>query len=1118
MPGFERGAPLLAGLALSGVAAAAGAAAGLAAPAPVWLFGLGALLALLNTTLQRRPRAVAAPASLLPADELGQALDAIPSVVAYWDRALNNRFANRAIETWFGKTPAEMRGRPLAELIGTRLFELNRPMIDAVLRGESQCFERQIPRAGGGIRQAELHYMPDLRGHGEVAGFYVFVHDISEVVDSRRRLADALREHEALLHTIKEQGLYSMADIDGTILDVNEGFCRISGYGREELLGRSHRIVNSGVHPPEFWQQMWRTIASGRAWRGEVCNRAKDGSLYWVHSIIAPFLGADGRIEKYISIRNDISTAKASHEALGVERARLDHILRGMNAGTWEWNVGSGAMICNERWAAMLGWRLAELQPTTTQVWQSLVHPDDIERADRALRRHFRGEDEHYEVELRVRHHDGRWLWVLDRGRVSARTAAGRALLMHGTRQDVSERHAAEDALRAAMQQARAASAAKGDFLANMSHEIRTPLNAIIGLGYLLDHSPLNPEQREFVNQVQAAGRGLLGVVNDVLDLARIEAGEVQLEARPFELAALLNDLAVLHGAQARAKGLSFELQTPTRLPGQLVGDAPRLGQLLGNLLGNAVKFTERGGVVLGVQALTGDAQGLTLRFEVRDTGIGIAADAQARMFEPFAQADVSTTRRFGGTGLGLSIVRQLAELMHGKVGCHSEPGVGSEFFLQLRLARAAAQGGAPTPGAVRLRLHLADDADDRVEALARRLGWQLEAEADQADLTLAAEGIDDAAQLFERADAALRRGGRPGAALDGSRLDGAGLAWLAGLHVLIVDDSLINREVAGRVLARQGAVVEGRASGTEALVRLAASPGFDAVLMDVQMPGLDGHETTRRLRELPALAGLPVIGLSASVLVAERQRALAAGMNEFLSKPLDPEALIRAVRRHVEARRGQGLPVRERAADGGTATATWPDIPGIDAAESAMRTGADARLFLNLLRRLLDEGRGLAAALAEVPADAAGQLALASRVHRLRGSAGMLGATALHRVATELETWLRAAGPQAEPARFTVLAASVTATLAELEANGAAALAPPAETAQPVPDTAPDPVALARLAEQLRQQDLAALDLFLQLRPSLVRAWGSSHVQRLAAAVDALQFRAALALLASPD
>jgi PAS domain S-box-containing protein len=1101
MPTLER-APLLGGLALSAAAAGAGALAGLAAPAPAWLFGLGTALALLNAGWPRRQPAPPAPV----AGELGHALDAIPSVVAYWDRELRNRFANRAVEAWFGRPAEQVRGLRLPELVGERLFELNRPLIDAVLRGESQCFERQIPRLEGGSRQVELHYMPDVRDGGEVAGFYVFAHDISEVVDSRRRLADALRENEALLHTIKEQGLYSMADIAGTILDVNEGFCRISGYARDELIGQNHRIVNSGLHPPEFWQQMWRTISSGRAWRGEVCNRAKDGSLYWVHSIIAPFHGADGRIEKYISIRNDITRAKAAHEALGVERARLDLILRGMNAGTWEWNVASGALICNERWAEMLGWRLHELQPLTTEVWQRFVHPDDIARADEVLRRHFRGDDDQYEVELRVRHRDGHWLWVLDRGRVSQRSAAGRALLMHGTRQDVSERHAAEDALREAMQQARAASAAKGDFLANMSHEIRTPLNAVIGLGYLLDNSPLNAEQREFVNQIRAAGRGLLGVVNDVLDLAKIEAGEVQLEARSFEPAALLSDLATVHGAQARAKGLAFELQLPPDLPPQLTGDAARLGQVLGNLLGNAVKFTERGGITLGVQTLAVDADGVLLRFTVSDSGIGIAPEAQARMFEPFAQADVSTTRRFGGTGLGLSIVRQLAELMQGEVGCDSRPGEGSRFWLRLRLALPAAQ--AQAPGLARLRVQTADAAQ---AALAQRLGWLPQAGADGADLSLAGAPAD-AAALFQFADARLHAAGRPGAALDGSRLEGAGLAWLAGLRVLVVDDSLINREVAGRVLARQGAAVEGCASGSEALQRLAADAGFDAVLMDVQMPGLDGHETTRRLREQPGLAGLPVIGLSASVLLVERQRALAAGMDDFLSKPLDPEALIRAVRHHVQARRGAPVPVQPRA-EAAAPQAAWPDIPGIDGEDARQRTGADLRLFLGLLRRLLEDGEALAPALATCPASIDARLALAGRVHRLRGAAGMLGATGLHRAATDVETWLRMAADGAVT-HFASLTAPLLAALAELRAACAFMFTAPDEAPPAADAVPPDAEALAELARKLGQQDLAALDLFHQLRPALARAWSGARLQRLSDALERLQFRAALALL----
>ena len=1023
--------------------------------------------------------------------------------------------------------------------------------------------------------------------------------------DSQRQLADALRENEALLQTIKEQGLYSMADVRGTILDVNEGFCRISGYRREELIGQNHRIVNSGTHSREFWVLMWRTIASGQAWRGEICNRSKDGSLYWVHSIMAPFRGADGQIEKYISIRNDITARKVASDTLALERARLDHILRGMHAGTWEWNVATAEMHLNERWAEIVGYRLAELGATTTATWQQFLHPDDRERSAVAIRRHFAGETDQFEIEARVQHRDGHWVWVLDRGRVSSLTADGRAAWMHGTRQDVSERHAAEDALRDASRLAQSASAAKSSFLANISHEIRTPLNAVIGLGYLLQHANLAPEPRGWVHQIQLAGRTLLGLVNDVLDLTKIEAGEVTLETRPFLLQDLVADLAAVHGEQARAKGVDFQLLAPPASLPSVCGDETRLGQVLGNLLSNAIKFTERGSVSFAIEAADLDAQALQLRITVVDTGIGIEPAARPRVFDRFSQADASTTRRFGGTGLGLSIVRQLVELMGGGVGCSSTLGEGSSFWVDLTLpystqpARAVGADSAapadPSPGTAHvaqpspwagpssqpLRLHLEGWAEDEATALrteAARLGWECRlGPAGASDASDAGEATDirvvrtpagmppgapglppvrlpeswqgmtlplarlppSAGELFDAVHA-LWRGRHADGALSATRLNDTRLAWLQGVRVLVVDDSAINREVAALVLSHQGAQVQTCESGAQALALLggdvegggggaptdlsAPNPqACDVVLMDIQMPGLDGYETTRQLRRLhrlSSLATLPIIALTAGAMLTERQHANDAGMDAFLTKPLDPDALIRAVRRHVERHRGTAIGVGQAAREAPTAPPPWPPIEGIDMEDVNQRLSGDLRLFRELLSRLCQDYEDVEQLHAlPTPLLPEQRAAWAARVHKLRGSAGMLGAAPLHRAATELETWLAdSAGPHPSPQAWQRPALAVAQALQNLRraqaADAAARSALSGGAAEAADVALHDPQALARLMLHLQQQSLAALDDFRGVEGKLRACWGGAAIEPIADAVQQLNFQTAATLL----
>ena len=276
--------------------------------------------------------------------DLQTILDAVPSMIGYWDHQLINRFANHAYQRWFGVDPGQLPGQRLVDLLGPDLFEQNRPMIEAALRGEAQTFERSIPRPDGqGLAHSLAHYLPDVQD-GEVRGFYVLVHDVTEQTESRLRLSQALRENEALLSTIKSHALYSVTDRAGRIIDVNEGFCLISGYSRDELIGQTHRLVNSGHHPLSFWQTMWRTVTSGRPWHGEVCNHTKQGTPYWVDSIIAPFVGANGRIERFISIRTDITERKLAERRLAESQALLERTGRLAGVGGWQLDLVTGQL------------------------------------------------------------------------------------------------------------------------------------------------------------------------------------------------------------------------------------------------------------------------------------------------------------------------------------------------------------------------------------------------------------------------------------------------------------------------------------------------------------------------------------------------------------------------------------------------------------------------------------------------------------------------------------------------------------------------------------------------------------------------------------------------------
>ena len=1248
-------------------------------------------------------------------------MGALPSLIAYWDRDQVGRYANRAYHEFFGVPPGTMPGRSMRGVLGEDRYAPVLGHIEGALRGEPQQFERNLRAADGRVVHAQTHYVPDVRD-GEIRGFCVLIHDVTELNESKLKLAAAVRNHQAMLGALHQLTLVSVTDRDGRIRDANDAFCRASGYAWQELAGQDHRIMSSGVHPPAFWAAMWTTIAGGKPWRGEICNRARDGSRYWMDCMIAPVYGEGGKIDRYVSIRTDITASKAAVDDLAHERERLDNILRANNAGTWEWNMATGEARVDERWAQLIGRTLDELRPVSIDTMVDHGHPDDLLQSMPLLARHATGELPHHSVELRMKHRDGHWVWTMVRGRITTWTADGRPEWMYGTQQDITPskeaqrqlaesqafldragrvagvggwqlaldtdtlrwtsevyriyevspdyvptregnasfyspevrahanrlvaealasgqgwdletpiitaqgrerwvrvigeaefadgkpvrligalqditaRREADEALRRARSVAEAASAAKSAFLANMSHEIRTPLNAVIGLSYLLEQSPLTAEQRSYLAKIQIAGRSLLGVVNDVLDLSKIEAGEMALEDAPIALHDLLREIVDLLAPQVEAKGLALRLDLAPDLPQAVHGDAIRLRQILTNLLSNAAKFTEQGYVELRATCIERDAAQATLRLSVLDTGIGISAEQQGRLFQPFSQADASTTRQFGGTGLGLSIVRRLAEMMGGEAGVHSTPGVGSEFWVTARVRIAAPIAAEPATGLAQVAVLVADDDPDQrsqLLAMARALGWRAEAVESGSRLVervrerIAAGAAPDAllvdwrmpgtdgvaalaeladhvgrdlmpavlvitahdrdavrrapgaplvdavlakpvtsSQLFDAVNASTARRGRSRKGAS-RQLPRAGMARLPRVRILVVDDSAINLEVARRILESEGAIVSECGNGEAAVERLRAGPSdFDVVLMDVQMPVMDGNEATRTVRNQLGLTALPIIALTAGALLAERQRSLDAGMDAFLSKPLDPQALIDTVRQHAQRARGAPIAAETREAAAAPAAAPWPRVTGIDEREVAIRCGGDAALFLRMLDHVVTEFADLA-----VPPDRRSP-GLVARLHKLRGSAGTLGAKAVHRLATRAELVLKgddAPGEPELPALLRELAAALSALIGHarpvLDAHRARPAPGPAAVASPAPpgggaigaaEAEALTAAVRMLGALLAQQDLAAIDRARELGPALRAAWGETDARALGDAIERLEFARAQALVAA--
>jgi PAS domain S-box-containing protein len=604
--------------------------------------------------------------------------------------------------------------------------------------------------------------------------------------------------------------------------------------------------------------------------------------------------------------------------------------------------------------------------------------------------------------------------------------------------------------------QAESASHAKTMFLAHMSHEIRTPMNAITGVTYLLKQTPLSADQQGLVHTLQSGTKTLLGMINDVLDLSKIEAQQLTLDEGPFQLSQVVDDIGAMMAALAAEKQIDLSIKIDECVPVALIGDSVRLAQILTNLVGNAIKFTDQGSVRLAITVVSGDDDRTWLRFEVHDTGPGMDEALVRRLFTPFTQSGQPGARRVGGTGLGLSIVKQLAVLMGGEVGVASVPGSGSELWCRIPFARDPA---AELPS------------------------WS--SEVDQLGAGMEGRHTREVAALADR----------------GQRL--------SGMRLLVVDDSKLNQIVVCRIMQIDGAMVEVAGDGLEAVARIEAAPtGFDAVLMDVQMPVLDGIEATRRIRKFTGCAALPIIAVTAGALAAERQLALEAGVNEVISKPFDPEVVVASVRRHVNRARGRSMsqPVPVLRAP---AVSAWPVVDGIDGRDVEQRLGGDVEMFRALFELFVGELGEIERVLSQ-PGPYSASIALC--LHKLKGTAGNLGARDLYAFASAAEQAVRA--EQVPEARDAL--ARVIEQLVRLR-RSAERLFAPSETPDggKLPGPAPlDLAALAVLRQSLQDRDITALVTFSGLSSALALALGSQEHARMCSLLDRLDFEGALEIV----
>jgi two-component system sensor histidine kinase/response regulator len=656
------------------------------------------------------------------------------------------------------------------------------------------------------------------------------------------------------------------------------------------------------------------------------------------------------------AVINDAIEARAESERQVKEALeRVERAARGGDAGLWDWRIGSDEVYYSPHFKALLGEDDASM-PDSGEALRARMHPEDLALRKMALQSHLEGQGP-FDVTVRVRHRNGDYRWFRETGQL-VRDETGTPQRVAGAFADVTARMRLESELRSAKDAAEHAMQVKSAFLATMSHEIRTPMNGVLGMAELLLSSSLTPEQRENAETIRRSGDALLRIIDDVLDVSKIEAGKLTLESARFDLDAAVDDVVELLAEKARARNVRVVAILAADVPQHVTGDVTRVRQILVNLIGNAVKFTENGDIVVRAQLVARESGHLMLRFDVKDTGIGVAPDIMPLLFEPFVQADSSTTRRFGGTGLGLTISRRLAEQMGGAIGVESKPGQGSNFWFTVRLAVAEVSPDLPPLRGMRT-LVLADHAPTREALAARLVRLGATAQANSAELMPHADrGRYDAVIVEDgtRAAAAMS-----GLSLDGGRATpilfrhaamaqepsdglrdslGSAVEVLTGIksaqiaravapaigllpdllldparmqpqasgsrytsaRILVVEDNRTNQKVAQKMLEGLGYTADLQGNGQLGVDAHAAAP-YDLILMDCQMPVMDGYEASRAIRALKGEARtVPIIALTANALEGDRERCLAAGMDDYLTKPLKRERLRTALEQWLPA------------------------------------------------------------------------------------------------------------------------------------------------------------------------------------------------------------------------
>jgi PAS domain S-box-containing protein len=1126
---------------------------------------------------------------------IGQTLD---GVVTSW---------NRAAESLFGFTALEAIGQPLMQLIMPReRWDEEARLLARVRDGiPTAHFETMRRHKDGRSLEVSVTVSPVWDDSGRVVGASKTVRDVSARKQAEakilelnatleRQVAERTREivrMAAWQSAILNNAGYAIIAVDEhwTITVFNPAAETLLGYRADEVIGQTPELFHDpeelAARQEERAREFGREFRTARDIFTATVGWTEEGSREWTYIrkdgrpvpvLVKVTLLRDqyGGVFGSIGIAIDLTERKRAVEELRQANAELratEETLRASEIrfrSAFETAAQGMALVAldgrflqvNAALCGMLGYDEDELLATD---FQAITHPDDVTKNVSLIADLMENRADSYQMEKRYLHKDGRIIWALLSASV-VRTAGGEPIQFVWQVLDITQKHEAEAVLIEARRQAEAADRAKSEFLANMSHEIRTPLNAILGLSHILGQTSLSDEQQDYTSKIETAGRSLLGILNDILDYSKIEANRLDLETIDFSLAAVLDDLAVIMSVNGRDLELELTITADKAIPHGLRGDPSRLQQVLINLTGNAIKFTRSGTVGVRAELVERLGDQVVVKFLVTDSGIGMSAETLTELFQPFSQADATTTRRFGGTGLGLAISKRLVEMMGGTIGVDSRLGEGSSFWFTIPFTESL-QDQADAAAPPTLRLLIVDDSEAARQSLLETvdaLGWTGEAVRSGAEAIerigrAGDEAFDvllidwrmpdmDGLETSQRIKQPPRSSRVPVVLLvtgfgreewqnermkhlvDGvlvkpvtktalasavalaTGLAGAverkarGGPRLAGLRILVVEDNTLNQEVARTILQNEGAQVEVLGDGRQAVDYLRSGrDGVDIVLMDAQMPVMDGFEASTYVREVLQIHDLPILAVTAGVRAADKAKCLAAGMTDFVSKPLDVETLISVILRYV-------TPHPDAVPCAAPTQATAGEGPLLD--DLAVSLGLDVKrlraiaqdgdpTLLPLLHRLGASAQTLVAAARDHLAKK-DRKAAARHVHTLRGSAANFGAAAMAALAGDIE----AAIGDGRTAK------QLAGRFGQLQAEAdkfCAALAGLAADQAPVPKGSSqlDEARLDELLDLLRAKNFAALDLFGELASNLSDALEAERYLQLQSAIDALAF-----------